>query len=252
MLRALRAVSSERGRDPRQYVVAAFGGNGPLFGPLLAEQLGSARVVIPPHPGLYSAVGLLLADVEREQAETLRGLLQAIDPARVKEVGERLAERIGRDLGEAGFPPERRQVELHLSLRYAGQTHALMVPMASDLAAAAEAFAAEHERTYGHRAASGEPVELVAVHVRGRGRFERPWPALRAGDAASIPSRRRAYFGPAQGWAEVPVLGRADLAQGVTGPCIVEEYDSTCLVPSGATARRDEHGNIDVVLRKAG
>ena len=117
------------------------------------------------------------------------------------------------------------------------------------LAALEEAFGAEHERTYGHRAGADEPVELVSLEVVGRGLSETPRAAAAsaAGLAPDIPianGRRRTYFGPQTGWCEAAVVNRSDLKTTHAGPCIVEEYDATCLVPPGWTARLDAYGNI--------
>ena len=252
MLRALRAVSSERGRDPRDYTVCVFGGNGPLFGPLLAAELGARRVLVPPHPGIFSAVGLLMADVECEASETLRVDLARLAPARLAETVRRLESTVRDELAAAGFPAAQQASERRLSLRYAGQTHALTIVMdaavmdAGALCAAMDAFGAEHERTYGHRAGASEPIELTAVQIVGRGRFagDRAMPQARR--EAPRSTARRAYFGPGTGWQEAPVLSRQQIGKGVPGPCIIEEYDSTCLVPPGGTAALDALGIIDI------
>jgi len=116
------------------------------------------------------------------------------------------------------------------------------------LAALEEAFGVEHERTYGHRAGVEEPVELVSLEVIGRGIPEAPRAAAAAAaslapDVAIAEPKRRAYFGP-KGWLEAAVVNRSDLKAPQLGPCIVEEYDATCLVPPGWTARLDAYGNI--------
>jgi N-methylhydantoinase A len=152
MLRALRAVSSERGRDPRDYAVCVFGGNGPLFGPLLAAELGATRVVVPPHPGIFSAVGLLMAEIECEAAETVRADVSTLAPAKLAEIVERLEGHVRAELTASGLPAQSQVTERRLSLRYAGQTHALTIVMRNasidvgTLCAASEAFGAEHER----------------------------------------------------------------------------------------------------------
>src|SRR5438270_8965182 len=112
-----------------------------------------------------------------------------------------------------------------------------------------EAFGAEHERTYGHRAGVEEPVELVSLEVIGRGDPDTPRAALAAAaslapDIAIATPSRRTYFGPSRGWLEAEVINRSDLRVPRAGPCIVEEYDATCLVPPGWNARLDEYSNI--------
>src|SRR5216110_1283540 len=187
MIRALKAVSSERGRDPREYALVAFGGNGPVFAAGMAEAMQIPQVLIPPSAGVFSSFGL--------RVPLAPGLLDA-----------------------------------------------------AALAAIEEAFGAEHERTYGHRAGVEEPVELVNLEVIGRGIPDVPRAALAAAaslapDVAIAEPARRAYFGPAQGWLEARIVNRSALKAPHAGPCIVEEYDATCLVPPGWNARLDAHGN---------
>jgi N-methylhydantoinase A len=135
------------------------------------------------------------------------------------------------------------------------------VPVAADrldtaaVAALAEAFGAEHERTYGHRAGPDEPVEIVSLRVIGQGIPDRPRVPSRVriggGDAAAGTSRR-VYFGPEEGWRTTPILTRADLATPRQGPAVIEEYDATCLIPPDASARLDEWGNIVMDLQPEG
>src|SRR5262249_3496095 len=149
--------------------------------------------------------------------------------------------------------------------RYEGQSFELTVPVASGAVVAGtldemeEAFGREHERTYGHRAGPDEPVEIVSLRVVGLGIPDRPRvpDALRVG--RSGPGRaggaRRVYFGPELGWRDTPIIDRPDLANLATdrlGPCIVEEYDATCVVPPGARAALDAHGNIVIELSPEG
>ena len=142
-------------------------------------------------------------------------------------------------------------------MRYKGQSFELTVPIprgsvtAQNMSELEEAFGREHEITYGHRAGPDEPVEIVNLQVIGQGLSDRPRvpDAVRIEpDTAKRPSLRKAYFGAERGWVEVPVLARADLAAGRIGPCIVEEYDATCVVPVGAQAALDSFGNIIIDL----
>jgi N-methylhydantoinase A len=117
------------------------------------------------------------------------------------------------------------------------------------LVALEEAYGVEHEKTYGHRAGADEPVELVTLKVVGHGVPEIPRAALAA--TAELPEGvviaqplRQAYFGPAHGWCDTAIINRADLREPRAGPCIIEEYDSTCVVPPGATTKLDPFGNI--------
>jgi N-methylhydantoinase A len=259
MIRAIKAVSSERGRDPRDYALVAFGGNGPLFAATMAESLGIPLVLVPPSAGVFSSFGLLYSEVEYHFARSHKRLLCALAPAEVQAIVDGLAAEAKTRLREDGFSAERIAVSRGANLRYQGQSFELRVTLAADavdeaaLAALAEAFAAEHERTYGHRAGAAEPVELITLEVVGRGIPETPRAAAaaRAAPAADIAiaaPQRAAYFGPQRGWLETRIVNRSALAAPQDGPCIVEEYDATCLVPPGWSARLDDYGNI--VLRR--
>jgi N-methylhydantoinase A len=251
MMRAIRAVSVERGRDPRQFVLLAFGGNGPLFAAAIAAELGITRVIVPPLPGVFSAFGLLVADAEHHATRSLRTRLDEADAAQIAAVLDGLmaagAERLGRD----GFPPQRRAFRRAALARYVGQSSEIEVrlPEGAFLPRLAELFSEEHERTYGFRAPPEEPVELIGLSVIARGLPEYPrLPNAIPPAAATVPASRRAWF-PDGGWIDTPVFSRAALA--VTprsGPLIVQEYDATCLVPRGATATVDPFGNIRLAL----
>ncbi|WP_337876101.1 hydantoinase/oxoprolinase family protein [Elioraea sp.] len=252
MIRAIRAVSSERGRDPRRFALFAFGGNGPLFACGMAEALGMRRVIVPPSPGLFSSFGLLYAETEHHYARSFRCLTRALDLAALNEAWNALAGQALQQLAAEGFRGDAVRLERTAALHYHGQSFELAVPApdgridAAGVRALEEAFGVEHERTYGHRAGADEPVELVSIQVVGRGirrDFTPPERTSTCSREAAIPPRH-AYFGPAIGWIETPVLRRGDLAQGADGPLIVEEYDATCLVLPGWRARIDEGGNI--------
>jgi N-methylhydantoinase A len=257
MIRAIKAVSTERGRDPREFALFAFGGNGPLFAAGMAAALGVTRIVVPPAAGLFSSFGLLYANVEHHYARTFRRLLRQSDPADIDRAWRALAQQATGQLAAEGFAGARAQLKRAAALHYKGQTYELVVPVpdgpvdAKMIAHLEEAFGAEHERTYGHRAGPEEPVELVAIQVVGTGvREGSSVPervALSRGEPAAPPPRR-AYFGPEHGWLDTPVLRRSDLASARSGPVIVEEYDATCLVLPGARCERDAGGNIAIEL----
>jgi N-methylhydantoinase A len=250
MMRAIRAVSVERGRDIRTATLLAFGGNGPLFAAGIAAELGISRVLVPPLPGLFSAFGLLLADTEHHLSRSLRAI--AGDPAALQGATDALLAEGNARLEADGFPASRRFLALSARARYAGQSSEIPVPLATVdavemLAALPEAFAIEHERTYGFRAPAGEPVQLIDLALIARGIPERArLPGHVPPAVADVPASRRAWF-PGGGWTDTPVLDRAGLTEAPrAGPLIVQEYDATCLVPPGASARLDRFGNIEI------
>ena len=257
MIRAIKAVSTERGRDPREFSLFAFGGNGPLFACGMASSLGIGRVIVPPAHGLFSSFGLLYADVEHHYSRSFRRLLRQADLAEIDAAWRDLSGQAAAQLEVEGFKGANARLRRFGALHYRGQSFDLVVPVpdgpfdASMVAHLEEAFGAEHEKTYGHRAGPEEPVELVSIQVIGQG--------LREG--SSVPERvvqsrpetdpgppRRAYFGAMHGWIDTPVLKRSDLTTPRTGPAIIEEYDATCVVPPGATAALDPAGNIVIEL----
>src|SRR5436190_24951 len=257
MMRAIRAVSSERGRDPREYALFAFGGNGPVFATGMAQQLEMRRIVVPPAPGLFSSFGLLYADVEHHYVRTWRRLAAEAEPAALGQVFHRMETEATEQLAAEGFTGRAVRIRRSADCRYQGQSFELTVPVTggsvdrSTVAALAEAFGQEHERTYGHRAGPDEPVEIVSLRVVAQGLPDRPRVPERlridrrgGGD----PPTRRVYFGPDRGWQETPILDRPDLATPRVGPCIIEEYDATCVVPPGARAALDAYGNIMIEL----
>ncbi len=257
MIRAIKSISTERGRDPRDFALFAFGGNGPVFGAGMARELMMTRVVVPPSPGVFSSFGLLYADVEHYYSRTFRRLLRKVDPSELDRIWNALAAEALAQLASEGFAGDAARIRRSANMHYQGQTFELTVPVpdgpidAASLAALEEAFGREHENTYGHRAGPEEPVELVNAQVVGYGIPEHsgvPGKIAAGGAASHRPAPRQAYFGTDFGWLETPVVFRADLAEARDGPCIVEEYDATCVVPPKARAVLDAHGNIVVDL----
>jgi N-methylhydantoinase A len=257
MIRAIRAVSSERGRDPRDYALCAFGGNGPLFAAAMARALEMRRVVIPPMPGLFSAFGLLASPLERRLARGDPRPLAVADPAELTEGYVALEVEAAALLASDGVPPERATLARAADLRYQGQSFELTVPVppgrldAAALAEVAEAFGREHARTYGHRAGAEEPVELVSLRVVARARDGRPRlpDQLHRDEPAPAAGSRQVYFGREMGWLTTPIIARADVPTvPLPGPLIVEEYDATAVVPPGATIRLDSLGVLHLDL----
>ncbi len=247
MMRAVRAVSTERGRDARGHALIAFGGNGPLFGAALADAAGMRRVLVPPGPGLFSAFGLLFAEVEHHVTQSFRARAEALDRTALEAAFAALEQEAAQRLAANGFPAVRQKFVRSVSARYVGQSSDLSVVLAEG--GIGTLFAAEHRRTYGYAAPETEPVELVGISVVGRGLADSPpAPGRLVLDGHALPpgGTRKAFFGS---WVEARVLGRADLATPRAGPAIVEEYDATCLVPPGWNACLDAAGNI--VLDKA-
>jgi N-methylhydantoinase A len=257
MIRAIRAVSTERGRDQREFALFAFGGNGPLFAAGMAAALGMRCIVVPPSPGLFSSFGLLYANVEHHYSRTLRRLLRKVDPAEIDAAWNAMSRQAIGELAAEGIVAAQADVRRFAALHYKGQTFELTVPVPAGsfdermVVYLEEAFGAEHEKTYGHRAGPDEPVELVAIQVVGAALRQDGGATGHVGASRSgvppLPARR-AYFGEAFGWIETPVLRRSDLTAQRAGPLIIEEYDATCLVPPAAHCQLDTLGNIVIEI----
>jgi N-methylhydantoinase A len=248
MVRVARAVSTERGRDPRRCVLVAFGGNGPVHAAEVARQLGISEVIVPPWPGLFSAFGLLAAETRHEIAQARRLRLAGCAPADLAAEFANLERSAVATLREEGHAEGRIVVDRFLDLRYRGQSSELRVPVPDldtldDTAPLAAAFEHEHERTYGYRDGP-ERVEIVSFRIVARVAQQLPPPLVEPRRSAR-PAGRSAYFGAAHGSLMTSVVDRGDLDRTArAGPLIVEEYDATTIVPPGWSVHLDEHANI--------
>ena len=259
MGRALRAVSSERGRDPRRFDLITFGGNGPVHAVGLAEMLDITRVVVPPFPGVFSSFGLLVADVEHHFVQTYFKTFEQLDIKELSALLNSLWEQGRSQLRAEGFDDKRHEVLTQFDMKYEGQVSDLMVPFPGNevnqqtVNAVIKSFDEEHERSFGYNS-PGTGYQLVNVRVIARGLPETPrMPEkleLPVSSNGSDASQRDVYFGPNRGWANVPIISRRSLTgEKSEGPLIVEEYDSTTVVPPGWNATTDQWSNI--ILEKA-
>jgi len=251
MERALRRVSVEQGHDPRDYTLVPFGGAGPLHAVALAEALDMRRVLVPPTPGVLSALGLLMADVVYDTARAVLNPATDMidDPSPLADAADAAATDVRTTLSDHGSP----QLALELDLRYEGQSYEISVPLDTPLTGAAveaavQAFHERHRERYGH-ADPEEPVEIVVLRVRGR--VETPPVDLprepetdRPLDAAVL-GERPVWFDATE-----PTLttayDRTELHHGHTldGPAILHQYDTTIVVPPGWHARVDAWQNV--------
>jgi len=246
---ALRVVSVRRGYDPREFAVVAFGGAGPLHGAALAADLGASTVIVPPSPGVTSALGCLLVDVRHDLSEMFLADLAGDVGAEAEAAFGRLEDEARERLAHEGIAPERQAVSRYLDLRYVGQWRSLSVPVERDLdlTAAAASFHAEHARE--HNFSRPEtPIEIYRVAVRATGSVDKPeFPRQDATGAVATPAASRpVHFSGAGEPVETPVYRRPDLGAGVelAGPLVVEQLDSTTVVPPGATLIVDPWLNL--------
>jgi N-methylhydantoinase A len=249
MAKVLRIVSVERGHDPRDFTLLAFGGGGPLHACAVAADIGVARVVVPPSPGVFSAYGLLAADV---RVTTLRSL---VAPANDEtwQTTRKLFDTLSREtyaaLGDQGVAKDERRFVRELDLRYVGQSTELVVSAPLSLEEAVEAFHQLHERRYGF-AARQDPVEIVTVRAIGIGTTPKPRltaaaaPMRRAPEQRALRERREVFDGDT--FVDTPVYGRAHLrpGDGLEGPAVIEQYDATTYLAPHWSARVDGYGNL--------
>ncbi len=249
----IRLVTIQRGHDPREFTLVLLGGAGPVHGAALAEEIGLRDVLVPEAPGVLSAFGLLAAAVEHEHARTLPGVLDRLDLDAVNACLRELDAAGRARMAEEAVPADAVTVAYAADMRYAGQAYELAVPIAAPLGRAhlpalREAFDAAHARVYGY-ARAGQAVELVTFRATHRYPLPRPRlrPAPRAGGSAveARTGERRACFPPA-GFVATPTYARDRLPAGaaLAGPAIVEQPDTTVVIPPGWTATLEASGNL--------
>ncbi|MBN8902591.1 MAG: hydantoinase/oxoprolinase family protein [Rhodospirillales bacterium] len=257
MAQALRIVSVERGLDPQEFSLIAFGGAGPVHAVALAEELQIPEVIIPPAPGAFSALGLVATDLKRDYARTLYADLGSVAPERVAEAFAAMEEAGRAMLEEAKVPAERRVLQRQADVRYRRQAYELTLPVADGpvtaetLAALAEAFHTRHRQTYGH-ANPAEAVQLVNLRLTAVGKLPDLTLAQQP-DPASARVRQRSVWFAATGFVDTPVHWRNGLVpgQGFQGPAVIEALDSTTVVPPGWQVRVDDLGYVRIT-RTAG
>ncbi|HET7343578.1 MAG TPA: hydantoinase/oxoprolinase family protein [Methylomirabilota bacterium] len=254
---ATRVVSIERGRDPRALTFVAFGGSGPVHGCRLAQALGIPRVILPAAAGVTAAIGLLAAEVRFDVARTYVRRLEALDPAALETMYADMtaqAVEVVRDAATTGAVTLTRSVDA----RYVGQGYELTVPVPSErldaaaLATLRRTFDEIYAARYGY-AQPSEPVEVVTWKLSAIGGAPRVTLAKASTTpvAGGLKGRRRAYFPETGGWVDCPVYDRYNLAAGLSlaGPAIVEERESTSVLPPGTVATVDEYANLVVEVR---
>ena len=253
MLGALRVITVQRGLDPREFGIVAFGGAGPLHANALAELLGCYPVLVPPNPGVLSALGFLEADFKNEFVQTFIRSTKGLDPAAVWSRFAELAAKAQVWLDEQEVAPADASIHYTLDLRYEQQGFEVSVDVSPEAVAGRGGldpiladFHAVHERMYGVRFTV--PVELVALRVVARGAtppVDEAAPTAKGGNvAAAIVETRPAFFDGV--WQDTPHYERGKLGVGdrVDGPAIIRQYDSTTVLLPAHYAEVDKHGNI--------
>ena len=255
---AIGTVTIERGSDPRDFALVAFGGGGPLHAAAVARELGVGRVIVPLHPGLFSARGIATADFSHDYIQSVVRPLAEVRVGDAVAIANALTRRAAGDLDAEGIADDRRELSPAFDLRYVGQTTEIPVSLPDGFDSLPDGFAAVeerfhdlHERLYSYRV-PGEPIELVNVRLRAVGRVARPpLPAMASTAATPEPvGERRVRLPDGTDARPVAVYRRDGLAPGASwaGPALVEEPSSTTLILEEMSATVDTFGNMILAL----
>jgi N-methylhydantoinase A len=254
MASALRLMSVQRGLDPRGFGLVGFGGAGPVHVNRLAQEMGIVRTIVPPSPGTFSALGLLLNDLRHDYSQTFLRRTESADVEQIAALLGRLETEGRAMLRREGVDDADVRIEVQAEMQYVGQSYVLPIDLPGvaltrdDLTGAVARFHTAHEQAYGF-AAPAEPTEIVNVRLGAVGRIP-PWEprTLAEGDRRAIEPKttRQAYFAEAGGFTPTPIYDRSTFVRGavLSGPCIIEEMDSTTVVHPGYRAVPDAWGNL--------
>jgi N-methylhydantoinase A len=249
MMRALRLVSIERGHDPRDFTMLAFGGCGPMHAAFLAEALGTRVIFIPPNSGVFSALGLMLADFRHDFIRSVMKEFSQIDHELLEKANKDMEDEAFRTLRQEGFAHDQIVTERNLNLRYLGQSYEIKIPMLGSLEEAMQLFHLRHNEVYGY-SSENESIEIVSAHLVAHGLNEKPQfekaPLVNyAPSAEALLERRKVYF-IQTGWLETMVYSRDMLLPGnrIEGPAIIQQYDATSVIPPNWSAIVDGFSNL--------
>jgi N-methylhydantoinase A len=262
MMRVLRAVSTERGRDPRDFAMMAFGGSGPIHAAGLAKELYIGRTIIPPMPGLFSALGLLFSGVEHHDVRSCSLAGGQLTPLAIDQLRAEMETKMLGQFRAEGFAASDVALAYSVDTRFQGQASEVAIPLrlndAAEIDAATlkrlqEMFEAEHLRLYGHLSEPDIPLEVSALRLVGQailggehsnGQLLKPAASRGAASATSQATKRQAYFGVEVGSLDTPVVTRQAITGMMAGPLLIDEYDATTVVPPDTQVSLDEQGNL--------
>ena len=269
MTRVLRAVTTERGRDPRGFTLVAFGGAGPIHAAALADNMGISRLIVPLYPGLFSALGLLLADYRHDYIAAIAAPLTSVRTDEIMARYEQLKDRARSEMIAEGVDPSAIRFEQHVDLKYGYQMYEMTLPFPDEvdssnlLAALARLFTDAHNQAYGYY--RNDPIELMSIRLRALAsaaslsfaeladRYSQSSEAVTASAGAPVIEKgreegeREAFFGPAHGVLSTPLRSRFGLTNPEQGPVIIEEPDTTIVVPPNWTVQRDRFANLILI-----
>lgn len=257
MVRGIRVISIEKGHDPRDFSLMAFGGAGPLHAVDIANELGCKKVIIPPSPGIACAIGMLMADVRHDYVKTYSTTLSDISLDSVNNILEELTEQAVEELEKEGFSKNNMELQASLDLRYVRQAYEINIPISDNLVLTEESlklavkmFHENHEKIYGFNR-EAEELELVNIRLIGLGKIKELTKETAETDMEkSIKpiSKRQVYFNDT--FVNTPIFNRNNLNSEVTikGPAVIEQLDSTIIIYPNQEATTDNMGNLVVNL----
>jgi len=263
MMRAIRAVSSERGRDPRRFVLYAFGGAGPGHAVEIARGLGIKTIIVPPVPGVCSAFGLLCADIERRYARAFDHIWEDSVLGDLNSTFDRMCnEALSTVQVWGGFAEAKPRLEKYVDLRYEGQASELLIPVPegklgpAQMVTVAKVFEKEYEKTYGHRLPGCRlqvaNLRLLAALPKKRVTVRKELSTTTSLTAnGRVLGMRKAYWGKSYGWLDTPVLQQVGQSPR-EGPILVDFYDTTIVVPPGCTIAVGNWGNVIINIKSEG
>jgi len=255
MVNALRRISVQRGYDPREFMLVAFGGAGPVHANRLADQLEIPKTLIPMSPGITSATGLLVTDLKHDYSNTLIQAITDLDLTAIENAYVGMEDQGRTALSNEGMDENSIRFIRQVDVRYIGQSYELGIVVQSGKFDGAhrdqieQEFHKEHERAYGF-SASEEPVEIVAIRLTAVGEIAKPTLREIGQTSGGVDSARRTtrsvYFAESKGFVDCPVYDRYKLSGGdvLEGPAIIEEMDSTTIIHPKYKADVDKYGNV--------
>lgn len=259
MCDAVRLISIRRGYDPREFALVAFGGGGSLHAAYLAREMEIPTVIVPRYPGITSAMGCLLVDVRHDLVKTYHADANKVSVEQLEEEYVELEKEAMELLQAEGTPPENMEFLRFADMRYAGQWRSLTVPVTrpiESLEHTLQRFHTEHQREYAW-SSQEQGVQIYVLQVTAVGHVPKPnLPKYPKGGNAeqALTGTRQVYFEEADGFVETKVYQREDLPAGaiIMGPAIVEQLDSTVVIPPDVKAEVDEYLNIIMQIGKEG
>jgi N-methylhydantoinase A len=260
MEEAIKAISTMRGHDLRDFMLLAFGGAGPVHAGRIARDLGMAGLIVPLYPGVYSAIGLIMSDVKHDYIRSKMQPMSELTVAEVNGMFARLEALAADELHQDGFTPAQIRIQRALDIRYAGQGYEISMPCDAQalhdggLPALRRQFDEQHRAMFGHMAPE-EPAEVVSYRVRGLGLVPPvEMPRFKPTGASLADAKRETRLARFDGSdVECPVYQRERLDVGLTvhGPAILDQFDCTTVIYAGQQARVDEWKNLIVTQEKS-